>query len=108
MSRGPTTHSLGRLALAITLGAGVLQTPRAAAAQGPVFSTGVDAAGVVLGSGVADPHWTFVKAPPTSTSGSAVTLTPAGFFNGGGGFGPYVPNTASARWVSTAQDGGAN
>jgi hypothetical protein len=84
------------VAALIVLASGGLTAPRAQAAIIPLFNTGVDAAGVPLLGGAADPHWTIVAGDGVTTPFPAQVLTnPVGI---------YAVSPVS-RWVWAEADG---
>ena len=68
-----------------------------------LFSTGVDASGVPLASGVADPHYT-VTPLATGVAQAPTMLDPNSYPLGPGG--PYASDTPSAGWVTPGSDAG--
>ena len=70
--------------------------PAAAAKITTLYNTGVDSSGVALGDNAIDSHWTLTGAAPTYT----------GAVNGQFPIGPWVPNTATSRWISPAPNAG--
>ena len=84
-----------RIFLATTALIASTATPANAAVITSLFNTGVDAAGVVTTGNSADLHWTLV-------GGTAFT----GGVNGSFPIGPWVNDSATARWITPSGNAG--
>ncbi|MBV8971596.1 MAG: PEP-CTERM sorting domain-containing protein [Sphingomonadaceae bacterium] len=82
--------------LAAIVAPALAAAPASAARLTSLYSTGVDSAGVSTQGNGADLHWTLDNAAPAYTGGS----------NGTFPIGPWVPDTASSRWITPTQNAG--
>jgi hypothetical protein len=68
-----------------------------AATISTLYNTGVDASNVVLGHGVADPHYAIVGAPVGSSTADRTLVT-------GFPIPPWIANNSTSRWIGPANN----
>ena len=85
--------------LLLTLAAAAVgaMAPAGAATITTLYNTGVDSSGAALGDNVVDSHWVL------GTAGATYT----GAVNGQFPIPPWVPNSATSRWISPAPNAGS-
>lgn len=73
-----------------------------------LYNTGVDGAGLPLPRHVDDPHYDLVAGPLGGYPAGPVAVDDTAVENGEFPIGPWLPNTATSRWISPRLDGAGN